>query len=85
MGIDRWTKKDYLFSSLVETLTSLGKYTLKLNTTRDACATFYGGRQLPSYVLKFSIKGKVCAFTILSLMFNILSEYLRYLCCFDSC
>ncbi|XP_037549865.1 structural maintenance of chromosomes flexible hinge domain-containing protein 1 [Nematolebias whitei] len=58
-NIGYWFKK-------IETLTSLGKYTMKLNTTlRDACATVYGGRQLPSYMLKFSIKeGNAETFTV---------------------
>ncbi|XP_044033095.1 structural maintenance of chromosomes flexible hinge domain-containing protein 1 isoform X2 [Siniperca chuatsi] len=45
-----WFKK-------IETLTNLGKYTLSLNTViNESNATVFGGRKLPSYELKFTIK-----------------------------
>lgn len=43
-----------------ENLRSLGKYTLTLNAVlNENGATVYGGRELPSYVHDFTIKGKV--------------------------
>ncbi|XP_070409212.1 structural maintenance of chromosomes flexible hinge domain-containing protein 1 isoform X2 [Nothobranchius furzeri] len=54
-----WFKK-------IETLRYLGKYTLTLQTViHDSCATVYGGKPLPSHVLKFTIKeGSAESFTV---------------------
>ena len=44
---------------LTEKLTQLGKYTLSLTTMiKESNATAFGGRELPSYELKFAITGK---------------------------
>uniref|UniRef100_A0A8C3APY0 Structural maintenance of chromosomes flexible hinge domain containing 1 n=1 Tax=Cyclopterus lumpus TaxID=8103 RepID=A0A8C3APY0_CYCLU len=58
-------KKSYLtgscinfanISSFAENLTKRGKYTLSLNTKmHETNATAFGGRELPSYILKFTI------------------------------
>ncbi|XP_038153838.1 structural maintenance of chromosomes flexible hinge domain-containing protein 1-like isoform X2 [Cyprinodon tularosa] len=53
----------------IESLTSLGKYTLSLKTAiRDKdLSTVYGGKELPSYELKFTIKeGNAESFTVLN-------------------
>lgn len=44
---------------MAEKLTDLGKYTLTLSTViHESNATTFGGRELPSYKLKFTISGK---------------------------
>ncbi|XP_041823548.1 structural maintenance of chromosomes flexible hinge domain-containing protein 1 [Melanotaenia boesemani] len=54
-----WFKK-------IEDLTKLGNYTVTLNTMlSDSPTTVYGGRQLPSYALKFTLKeGNAESFTV---------------------
>ena len=45
-------------SPLAETLTDLGEYTLILRTLiNESKADSFGGRELPSYKLNFTIKG----------------------------
>lgn len=60
-------------SSLAENLKDLGQYTLSLKTVlNESNATSFGGRELPSYELNFTIKGKeIKTFTVI---FTILSE-----------
>lgn len=73
LSAKKWCIHFANISFLAENLTDLGEYTLSLKTMlNESNATSFGGRELPSYALNFTIKGKeIKTFTVI---FIILSE-----------